>query len=122
MAFRSECQDDVGLLDTRRRKSKARLPESIKKKLEYPPDQLFQIGEQLHYLQKRTLPGFRRVWSKNKSLSLSRNLPASPSGSAEIKVISIQESQERLYVTLAYFLRDAGVGKTIEVEALLGAP
>ncbi len=69
-------------------------------------------------MRKRSLPDFHRSWSGVKAVFFRRNELGLPTGSMDIQVISIKESDRKLRIQLAYFSKDSEIGKIIEIVAL----
>lgn len=71
------------------------------------------------YLEKRSLPDFRKVWPGYRSIAFQRSGAVADTPYTEFHLYSVEENGDSLNITLAYFEKDAEEGDLINVIAEL---
>lgn len=68
------------------------------------------------YLQKRTLPGFKKAWPTDKQIIFQRPGEAATAVYEGFHIYSVSETENGLRIVLAYFIKDNEEGALVEVE------
>lgn len=69
------------------------------------------------YLQKRTLPDFRKGWPIDRAITIHRTGDAARAAYNSLHIRSVRETEGGLRIVLAYFTKDRPEGDLIEVDA-----
>lgn len=73
-------------------------------------------GNDYLYLQKRTLPGFKKAWLTDKQIIFQRSGEAAAAVYRGFHIYSVSEIENGLRIVLAYFNKDNEEGALVQVE------